>query len=503
MFSFLKKIATPKPKSIDSDAPVFLYNTLSAKKKSFVPLRAGVATLYSCGPTVYSRAHIGNLRAYVFSDVLARTLTAAKYHVRRVINITDAGHLVSDADEGEDKMELGAKREGTTAEAIASRYTDLFKQDLRLLGIPTGDIIFPKATEYIKEQIAMIKDLEKKGHTYRIADGVYFDTSTFPDYGKLGHIPQEHIKEGSAASLANRVSLAGKGARIATNVQKRNPSDFALWRFSPPTATRQQEWASPWGLGFPGWHIECSAMVRALLGETIDIHTGGIDHIPVHHNNEIAQSECVLGHPFVHYWMHGAFMNVEGEKVSKSLGNDVYLSDITEQGIHPLALRYLFLQAHYRSPISFSWESLTAANEALHRLWKAVAEIHVQSKGVAVPSNASRRIITILRDDLSTPAALAFLWEVIRDENFTAKEAEAVIQIADEVLGLSLMTPPEAPKPLTFAELPQHVQELVQKRESARKDRDFAASDELRIHIQNSGYRVEDGPSGPVFTKSA
>jgi cysteinyl-tRNA synthetase len=348
-------------------SPIFLTNTLSHKKETFIPIKPHVATLYSCGFTVYSQAHIGNIRPYVFSDILARTLIADGYHVRRVINITDVGHLVSDGDEGEDKMEMGAKRENTTADEIATRYTNLFLHDLKEVNIDTESVLFPRATQYISEQITMVKELEKNGYTYRTSDGIYFDVSKFPEYGKLGGLSDEALKEGSSDSVEDRIALAGRTRLKEFTSEKRNPADFALWKFSPRTARRQQEWSSPWGLGFPGWHIECSAMVRALLGDTIDIHTGGIDHIPVHHNNEIAQSESVLGHPFVHYWMHSAFLTIEGQKISKSLGNTIYLSEIIERGYHPLALRYFFLQAQYSSSISFSWDTLAGAQEARGR----------------------------------------------------------------------------------------------------------------------------------------
>lgn len=464
-----------------STSPIFLTNTLSGKKEPFAPLKAGQATLYSCGPTVYSRAHIGNLRSYIFSDLIARTLKDAGYHVRRVINITDVGHLVSDADQGEDKMEKSARESGTSAAAIAEEYTQLFMEDIALLNIDTKDILFPRATEYIKEQIALITNLEEKGYTYRIKDGIYFDTAAYPGYGKLG------------------VQKEGVG-RIEENDEKKNFADFALWKFSSPHEKRQQEWDSPWGRGFPGWHIECSAMSKALLGETIDIHTGGMDHISVHHNNEIAQSEAASGKPFVRYFMHNAFLTMESEKVSKSLGNVVYLSDLENRGIHPLALRYLFLQAHYRSPVSFSWDSVEAANEALHRLWRLSAEFKEESKGVAKPSEASIHMTTLLRDDLATPAALAFLWETLRDTHIDAKEAWGVIEAADTILGLSLTNPPSGGH-LHDEDIPEDVQKLIQERQAARIARDFARADELRIHIENRGYAVEDRPDGVVVTR--
>lgn len=472
--------------------PIFFTNTLSGKKETFIPLKPGFANMYSCGPTVYSKQHIGNLKAPLFSDLIARVLMSSGYHVRRVINITDVGHLVGDGDEGEDKMLVGAKRENKTAKEIAERYTKLFQEDIRAINLNTADILFPHATEYIKEQIAMIEALEKKGVTYRTHDGLYFDTSKFPAYGKLG-LREDRMRKESA--------LADLGHRITENKEKRNPEDFALWKFSPLGIIRQQEWPSPWGRGFPGWHIECSAMARALLGVTIDIHTGGMDHIPVHHNNEIAQSEVVSGRPLANFWLHEAFVTLKDEKISKSLGNDVYLSDIIEKGFHPLALRYFFLQAHYRTPLSFTWEALEASSVALTKLWRLCAEVKVESGEIAANSEVRDQVITALRDDLGTPQALAILWETLKDEDVSARIKWGVITAAEEVLGLCLTNTPKAPGALSFEELPQEVRMLVGQRSAAREAKDFAKSDELRIHIQNSGYHVEDSASGPVFTK--
>lgn len=479
---------------------MFLTNTLSGNKEVFVPQKPGIATLYSCGPTVYSQAHIGNLRSYVFSDTLARVLSEAGNRVIRVINITDVGHLTGDnegdANQGEDRMEKSARESGQKASDIADRYTRLFLEDIRALGIDTEHIRFPHATQYIPEQIALIEELERGGHTYRLADGVYFDTSTFPGYGKLGNIPHDLIKSGDAQSVRERVALAGK-ARIKENAEKRNPADFALWKFSPAGVVRQQEWQSPWGRGFPGWHIECSAMTKALLGETIDIHTGGIDHIQVHHNNEIAQSESVSNRALARYWMHGAFLTVDEERIGKSVGNAIYVQDVVSAGYHPLALRYFYLQASYRSPLSFSWDALGASQEALTRLWRLAAEAKKDSKGISQHSAARERFLALVRDDLATPKALAFLWEVIKDERLSPKAVWGVVEAADAVLGLSLLTPPHN----TELPLPDAVQALVTEREAARNAKDFARADELRIHIQNRGYRVEDLPSGQVVRR--
>lgn len=491
---------TSKAKEL-KDGPVFLTNTLGGAKQAFIPLKPGVATLYSCGPTVYSKQHIGNMRAAIFSDTVARVLSQNGFRVRRVTNITDVGHLTGDnegdANQGEDRMEKSAQETGQKASDIAEHFTKVFTEDIRALGVDTEHIQFPHATQYIPEQIALIQALEKAGHTYRIQDGIYFDTSTFPTYGKLGNIPQELIKDGDLASTMERISLVGHG-RIKENKEKRNAADFALWKFSLASGVRQQEWSSPWGRGFPGWHIECSAMSKALLGETIDIHTGGIEHIPVHHNNEIAQSESVTHKPLARYWMHGAHLTLDGEKFAKSQGNSLYVSDIIERGYHPLALRYFFLQASYRTTLSFTWEALAGSAEALSRLWKIARIAKEESKGIPVFGEESERIRALAADDLGTPRAIAALWEIVRDDELSAKKIWGAIVTAEEVLGLSLTTPPHARTP---DPIPSDIQKLVEEREEARASRDFARADELRIHIENRGYAVEDGAQGPKIHK--
>ncbi|MFZ2167842.1 MAG: cysteine--tRNA ligase [Minisyncoccia bacterium] len=465
-------------------AQVFLTNTLSGTRELFIPLKPDSVTMYSCGPTVYNRASAGNLRAYVFSDTIVRILQSAGYRVRRVINITDVGHLVGDGDEGQDKMAVGATREHTTPEAIATRYTKLFIDDLNELNIDTEDILFPRATEYIKEQIALAKTLEEKGFAYRLSDGLYFDTHKFPGYGKLGGV--------SLAQLS-------AGARVEVVEGKRHPADFVLWRAAKPNDL--QQWDSPWGSGNPGWHIECSAMIRSLLGQEIDIHTGGEDHIQVHHNNEIAQSESASGRTFVHYWMHNAFLNMGGEKISKSLGNVVYLSDIVEKGFHPLALRYFFLQAYYRTPLSFSWDALAAAGSALDRLWKLSREIADESNRKSEPSEARDSFLATMRDDLATPQALGVLWDSLRSEEYTPEEKWGLIEVADAHLGLMLVTPP-AIKMLTEENTPTDIRDMLARREAARAEKDFTTSDRIREDLKRSGYHVEDGPEGPVLTRT-
>jgi len=466
-----------------NETPLFFSNTLSGKKDLFVPLATGRATLYSCGPTVYGAQHVGNLRAAVFADSVSRALKEAGYSVRRVINITDVGHLVGDGDEGEDKMAVGARAEKTTPEEIAKRYTDRYLSDIRSLNLDTTDIHFPRASEYIAEQISMIETLEMKGFAYRTDDGIYFDTALFPSYGKLGNVRDVEQRAGT------RVSTSGK----------KDPRDFALWRFAGPNDL--QQWESPWGTGNPGWSIECSAMARSLLGDTIDVHTGGQDHISVHHNNEIAQSEATTGKPLARYWLHNAFLTIEGAKISKSVGNVHTLADVTERGFHPLALRYFLLQAHYRTPLSFSWEALTAANDALSRLWKLANEIKRESGGRARASDMSLRLRSIFLDDLATPQALGLLWEALKEDSLTSGEKWGVIEAADAILGLSLTNAPETSRQ-ALSDLPEDLQAIAVEREEARQAKDFARADELRIHLLKRGYAVEDTPSGPLFTTS-
>ncbi|MFZ1075788.1 MAG: cysteine--tRNA ligase [Minisyncoccia bacterium] len=493
MKPFTRIFGRNKKTGLDHRSQIYFTNTLSGKKELFIPQKPGLALMYSCGPTVYNRAHIGNLRAYVFSDSIARALTAAGYRMRRVINITDVGHMVGDGDGGEDKMAVGAAREQTTPEMIAARYAKIFIEDIGDLNIDTNDILFPRATEYIQEQIALAKTLEEKGFAYRLPDGLYFDTQKFVGYGKLGGISNVQLEA---------------GARVEVVEGKRHSSDFVLWRAAKPNDL--QQWDSPWGRGNPGWHIECSAMTRALLGQEIDIHTGGEDHIAVHHNNEIAQSEAASGRTFVHYWMHSAFLTMNGEKASKSLGNVVYLSDITDKGFHPLALRYFFLQAHYRTPLSFSWDALAAASGALDRLWKMSHEIAKESKKTAAHSEARERFIASLNDDLATPQALGILWESLKSEEYAPEEKWGLLQDANAYLGLSLTNPPKDRLPVSFTNdgaesehsLPEDIVELLQKRKEARENKDFAMSDSIRKEIENRGYRVDDGPNGIVVTRS-
>src|SRR3989338_2131329 len=345
--------------------PLLLYNTLGRKKQEFKPIKKGIVGLYTCGPTVYSYAHIGNLRTYIFEDILKRVLIENGYKVKHVMNITDVGHLTSDADTGDDKVEKSAKEQKKTVWDIAGFYTKVFQEDIAKLHILDPDI-WCRATDHIKEQIELIKKLEKKGLTYKTSDGIYFDTSKFKDYGILGNIKAEGLKAGVRVEIG----------------EKKNPTDFALWKFSPKDSKRQMEWKSPWGTGFPGWHIECSAMSMKYLGETFDIHCGGIDHVPVHHTNEIAQSEAATGKSFVKYWAHGAFLLLEKEKMAKSGGNFITLQTLIERGYDPLDYRYFCFTAHYRSELKFSFDALTSCRAAFNILKEKYLEFRKKKSAV-------------------------------------------------------------------------------------------------------------------------
>ncbi len=450
--------------------PIQLRNSVSGELSAFKPLEKRVK-MYNCGPTVYDRQHIGNLRGAVLANTLRRTLEAWGHKVDHVSNITDVGHLVSDADEGEDKMEAAAKKMGKHSQQIADEITQLYFADLDALGIDRSTMRFPKATKYIPEQIALIETLFKKGFAYQISDGVYFDTAQFPTYGELGGV-------NTAAMQA--------GARVEENAEKKNQHDFALWKLSKPDEKREQEWPSPWGVGFPGWHIECTAMIFKLLGEQIDLHLGGEDLAPIHHNNEIAQAEAATGKRFVQHWLHNAFITIEGKKVSKSLGNTVYLTEFTERGLSPRALRYLYLTAHYRTPMNFTWDSATAADSALKRLKRAYADM---PEGKPVETFLTE-FYAALANDLDTPKALALVWEQIKTLN------RATLSQVDKVLGLDL-----AKEDTSHTEVPEGIQQLLDAREAARKHKDFEKADELRKEIESAGYELKDTPEGPQIFK--
>jgi cysteinyl-tRNA synthetase len=406
---------------------IYLYNTLTREKELFSPINPELVLIYSCGPTVYHYAHLGNLRAYIFADILNNTLKEAGYNIKHQINITDVGHLVSDNDEGEDKMEKGSKREGKSAYEIAEFYTNAFLDDLRDLNINKDKFIWTRATDYIKEQIEMIKILEEKECTYKTNDGIYFDTSKFEKYTELAKIDIEGLE---------------KGKRISDEKdEKKNKTDFALWKFSKEK--RQMEWDSPWGTGFPGWHIECSAMSRAVLGDHLDIHTGGIDHIPVHHTNEIAQSECAIddGKKFVNVWCHVNFLNADKGKMSKSRGDFLRLESIKEKNISPLSYKYLLLMTHYRKELKFSWDSLEAANNAYLKLLKQIDKIKTDKKVklTEVGEKYLSRFVDAMNDDLNTSISLATLWRMLGDKELIDEEKYILIKEMDKYFGLELL----------------------------------------------------------------
>lgn len=416
---------------------IYFYNTLTKKKELFIPIENKEVLIYSCGPTVYHYAHLGNLRAFIFADILNNTLKQAGYIVKHQINITDVGHLTGenegDANNGEDKMEKGAKREGKTVWDIANYYTDAFFNDLKDLNIDKDKFIWTRATDYIEEQIQMIKDLEIKDFTYRIDDGIYFDTSKFPKYTELAHLDIEGLQKGKRVEDENN--------------QKKNKTDFALWKFSPTNKKRQMEWSSPWGIGFPGWHIECSAMSRAVLGNHIDIHTGGIDLIPVHHTNEIAQSECSLldNQRFVNYWMHINFLNDAKGKMSKSDGEFLRLETLKEKNISPFVFKYLLLMTHYRKELKFSWESLEAADNAYQKLKNKVASISQNGKNKIPLENLNKEALKYkeeftkaMHDDINTSIALSKIWSLLNDKNIKDEEKYSLVIFFDRYLGLNL-----------------------------------------------------------------
>lgn len=454
-----------------------LYNTLTRKLEPFKPLIKNKAGLYTCGPTVYNYAHIGNLRTFVFEDILKRVLTYNGYKVTHVMNITDVGHLTDDADAGIDKMEKGAKREGKSAWEIAKFYEAAFIKDLAELNtIPAGE--YPRATEHIKEQIALIKKLEKKGFTYKTADGIYFDTTKLADYGQLANLKNQELKAGARVDIGD----------------KKNSMDFALWKFSPPLEQRQMEWDSPWGVGFPGWHIECSAMAAKYLGQPFDIHCGGVDHIPVHHTNEIAQSEASNGKPLANYWLHGEFLLTgEAEKMAKSGDNFITLQTIKDRGINPLAYRYFLLQTHYRKQLTFSWEALQAAQNGLEHLYEVVRSFDKPKIGCA---EYEQKFLECINDDLNTPEALALLWKLVKSDYPSAAKLETILKF-DRVLGLKIKEASErAEEPL-----PLEITKLVAERDHARVEKNWAQSDELRKKLEALGYKVKDAKDGTKVEK--
>ncbi len=461
---------------------LYLYNSLTRNKQEFKSIKPGKVGLYTCGPTVYNYAHIGNLRTYIFEDILKRVLVYNGYTVKHVMNITDVGHLTGDRDMGEDKMEKGATREGKSAWDIADFYTRAFKKDINRLHILEPDI-WVKATDTLPEQIALVATLEEKGFTYRTNDGIYFDTAKFKDYNKLSHQDLEALQE---------------GARVERNPEKRNPTDFALWKFSPPGSKRQMEWNSPWGVGFPGWHLECSAMSMKFLGDQLDIHCGGTDHIDVHHTNEIAQSEAATGKPFFNFWMHGAFLIIQGgKKMAKSEENFLTLENaFIKNDINPLAYRFAAFLTHYRKPMEYSDEGLEAARNGLLHLQNQVRQLIAGGDDAVYTVNTEFRnkFMEAINDDLNMPRALAVVQEMLKSNIRDAEKHTAILDF-DRVLGFGLDRLDKAPA------LPAAVQKLIEARIKARQAKDFATSDRLRAEIEMQGYQVQDTKDGMQVVK--
>jgi len=448
-----------------------LYNTLTRKKQEFKPINKGKVGLYTCGPTVYWFAHIGNMMAYVVADVLRRTLEYNGLKVKQIMNVTDVGHLTSDEDEGEDKMIIAMRREGKSAYDIAGFYTTKFFQDIESLNVlPAAE--YPRATDHIPDQIDLVKKLEEKEFTYRTDDGIYFDTSKLPDYGKLSRQSAKDKKAGARTEMRD----------------KKNPTDFALWKFSLKDEQREMEWDSPWGVGFPGWHLECSAMSVKYLGIPFDIHTGGVDHIAVHHENEIAQSAGAFDKLQANWWVHSEFLVIDESKMSKSLGNFCLLDDFQKKGFEPLAFRYFILGAHYRSQHNFTWDALEAAQNSLNNLRDAVRDWDKPGVG---SKKYEKQFNEAINNDLDMPQALSVVWDMVQDEKATSADRAASILKFDQVLGLGLEKFVAKPIKVSIK-----VKKLIKEREQARADKDFIRSDQLRDQIAEAGFIVEDAADG-------
>jgi len=482
---------------------LYLYNTLTKKKQVFKPIKDRQVGLYTCGPTVYSYAHIGNLRTYIFEDILKRVLLYQGYKVKHVMNITDVGHLTSDADTGEDKIEKAAKELKKSAFEIAEFYTKSFFADCKKLNILAPDIV-AKATDHIKEDIELINFLEKNNFTYQTSDGIYFDTSKLKDYGKL---------TGMDFKKLNKTLKAG--ARIELSPEKKNITDFSLWKFSPKDSKRQMEWQSPWGIGFPGWHIECSVINLKYLGEafkgkkffpkkteTIDIHTGGIDHVPIHHTNEIAQVEAATNKKFVNFWLHGEFLVLKDARMGKSEGNIILIKNIEESGFSPIAFRYLILNSHYRTSLEFSQKALENAQESLNNIYNFILDCLIDKKKIQKKKTSTFSLDKIkkefeesINDDLNTPRALAAFWKLIRCYYQNRNNPKEVYELAlrfDKVLGLGL-------DKIKLVIPPKKIKELIKKREQLRKTSEWAKADKIRQTIEKSGFLLEDTKKGTII----
>ncbi len=466
---------------------VSLYNTMSRSVEEFKPITEGYVGMYGCGPTVYNYAHIGNLRTYIFEDTLKRMLTHAGYKVKHVMNITDVGHLTGDGDDGEDKLEKSARETGKTVWDIAKFYTDAFFRDYDSLNIIRPDIVCP-ATQHIPQMIALIKRLEDGGHTYIAGGNVYFSIDTFPQYGKLARLKLDDLKS---------------GARIDVDSNKKNPKDFVLWFTKSKFGEQAMMWDSPWGRGYPGWHIECSAMSMAYLGEQFDIHCGGIDAIPVHHTNEIAQSEAATGKNWVNYWMHGEFLLTEKGKMSKSSGEFLTMSLLESKGYDALDYRYFCLGAHYRTQLQFSMEGLSAARTARLGLMDRLAAMGKEVTPIENVSEKARKYMddfdSFVCNDLSMARALSVLWGLVKDETISSSDRLAAVRYMDEVLGLKLDETKKSDS--NKDEISDEIKSLLDARAQAKKDKDWPKADEIRNKLDSMGYLVKDTPQGPVLIK--
>lgn len=461
-----------------------LYNTMTRQKEEFKSIVDGQVSMYSCGPTVYNFAHIGNMRTYIFVDTLRRVLKHNGYKLNGVMNITDVGHLESDSDTGEDKMEASAKRENRSPYEIADFYTKAFFEDLEKLNIQKPEHI-PKATDYIKEMIEFVQGLMQKGYAYETSDGIYFDISKFEDYGKLSRI-----------NLEEQIA----GARVEVNEEKRNPYDFALWKKAPKEHIMQ--WQSPWGMGYPGWHIECSALGRKFLGDVFDIHTGGVDHIPIHHENEIAQTEALNGKPAVNYWMHSEFMMVNNGKMSKSLGNAYTISDLQKMDYDPMDFRYFCLNTHYRKKLNFTFEGLDGAKVARKRLIDQINAHRLSQDNEVDLTQYYNQFDDAVNDDLNIPLALGVLWTALKEQK--SKKIYEFSLYADKVLGLKIEQSVLAlnQENQEQSDIPKEIEDLAQKRLEAKKAKNYALADELRNQISQRGYTIIDISQGYKITKN-
>ncbi|MBD3419669.1 MAG: cysteine--tRNA ligase [Chitinivibrionales bacterium] len=475
--------------------PLYLYNTATRSKEVFTTDQNTVG-MYCCGPTVYNYAHIGNLRTYLFEDILKRALLWLGYKVKHIVNITDVGHLVSDEDTGEDKMERGAQREGKTVWEIAQMYADAFMNNIHDLHILDPDL-WPKATDHLDEMIELVQQLESRGFTYSTSDGIYFDTAHFPAYVDFARLDPQSLQAGSRVEMG----------------EKKAPTDFALWKFSPRDVKRQMEWDSPWGMGFPGWHIECSAMSLKYLGQPLDIHCGGTDHIRIHHTNEIAQVEAATGKQFARFWMHGEFLVLDKEKMAKSGGNFITLDTVKQRGIDPLAYRMFTFTAHYRTPLTFSWDALHAAAQSLQNLKKLIPGESAEAADADLVSEGIARFGEAICDDLNLPRALGVLWETLKNPNLTNATKRAVASEADCILALDLLTRDareivteftsatgEVIKFISSAQTDhatlEDIKLKIERRKHARARKQFDIADAIREEFARKGYVIKDMKNG-------